>query len=78
MGLSELKVGQIAVIDSIKADSSNQALVHRLEAMGILPNRPIQVLRVAVFGGPLHVRIGTTTEVAIRRQEASQILVKVA
>ncbi|MCG5061191.1 MAG: ferrous iron transport protein A [Limnoraphis sp. WC205] len=77
MGLSELKAGQVAFVEHIQADHSSDGLVHRLEAMGILPNRPIQVLRVAWFGGPLHVRIGTTTEVAIRRHEAAQIRVKV-
>lgn len=77
MGLSELKAGQVGLVDCIQPHHSNDGLVHRLEAMGILPNRPIQVLRVAWFGGPLHIRIGTTTEVAIRRQEAQQIRVKV-
>ena len=76
MGLSELKVGQVGFVDCIQAHHSNKGLVNRLEAMGILPNRPIQVLRVAGFGGPLHIRIGTTTEVAIRRQEAELIRVK--
>lgn len=76
MGLSELKAGQVGFVDCIQPHHSNKGLVNRLEAMGILPNRPIQVLRVAGFGGPLHIRIGTTTEVAIRRQEAEQIRVK--
>ncbi|MFM7577647.1 MAG: FeoA domain-containing protein, partial [Microcystaceae cyanobacterium] len=27
-------------------------------------------------GGPLHIRVGTTTEIAIRRQEAKNILIQ--
>jgi ferrous iron transport protein A len=44
--------------------------------MGIIPDKSIQVLRKAGFGGPLHIRIGSTTEIAIRRQEAEMIKVR--
>jgi ferrous iron transport protein A len=44
--------------------------------MGILPDKPIQVLRKAMFGGPIHLRIGSTTEVAMRRTEAQLIAVE--
>jgi ferrous iron transport protein A len=52
---------------------SKQAL-----ALGIVPEKPIQVLRKAGFGGPLHVRVGVTTEVAIRRREAARVKVRLA
>jgi ferrous iron transport protein A len=44
--------------------------------MGIIPNKPIRVLRKSWLGGPLHIRVGTTTEIAIRRQEAKNILIQ--
>lgn len=77
MSLSELKPGQIAVVEQVKSDHFGQSFTNRLAAMGIVPDRVIQVLRVAGFGGPLHIRVGLTTEVAIRRQEAENVMVTV-
>ncbi len=73
--LSELKPGQIAWVDKIDHQQSDECLIRRLEALGLTPNKPVQVLRQAGFGGPLHLRVGSTTEIAIRRQEANHILV---
>lgn len=73
MTLSELEPGKIAFVKQIESVTENQNLVNRLEAIGIIPNKPIMVLRQAWFGGPLHVRIGATTEIAIRHQEAKTI-----
>jgi ferrous iron transport protein A len=73
---SELKPGNIAFIEQIRVSEQHQGLANRLEAMGIIPNKPITVLRKAWFGGPLHVRIGATTEIAIRHQEAQNILLR--
>ena len=44
--------------------------------MGIISDKPIQVLRKAWFGGPLHIRVGSTTEIAIRQQEAKMVQVR--
>ncbi|MFM1843861.1 MAG: hypothetical protein RLZZ490_2604 [Cyanobacteriota bacterium] len=76
MSLLELSVGQIAVVKSIQLGVHGPGLITRLEAMGILPDKPIQVLRKAMFGGPIHLRIGSTTEVAMRRTEAQLIAVE--
>lgn len=76
MPLLELSVGQIAIVKEIQLGPHGQGLITRLEAMGILPDKPIQVLRKAIFGGPLHIRIGSTTEVAMRRTEAQLIAVE--
>ncbi len=73
MTLLELSVGQVAMVKEVFAGSHGQGLVTRLEAMGIFSNKPIQVLRKAVLGGPIHVRVGSTTEVAMRRSEAQLI-----
>ena len=76
MTLSELKPRKLALVKEIEDFSQSQGLVNRLEAIGITPNKPIMVLRQAWFGGPLHVRVGSTTEIAIRHQEAKTILLQ--
>ena len=75
MTLSELKSGKLAVVEQLDLASHRKELSNRLTAMGIIPNKPIQVLRKAWFGGPLHIRVGSTTEIAIRRREADLIRV---
>jgi ferrous iron transport protein A len=76
MTLSELKPGKTALVEQIQVSRQGQGLANRLEAIGITPNKPIKVLRQAWFGGPLHVRVGATTEIAIRHQEAKTILIQ--
>jgi len=49
-------------------------LRQRLIALGLQVGKTIQVIRRGAFGGPLHVRVGTT-EVILRRKEASHIRV---
>jgi len=73
MTLSELKPGKLALVQHIDTSTETNGLVNRLEGIGIIPNKPIMVLRQAWFGGPLHVRVGSTTEIAIRHQEAKTI-----
>ncbi|MGB3533450.1 MAG: FeoA family protein [Microcoleaceae cyanobacterium] len=76
MSLSELKPGQIALIEQIDQTPETIGFVQRLAALGIVPDRSVQVLRIAGFGGPIHLRVGTTTEVAIRRREARLVQVR--
>ena len=76
MSLSELKPGQIAFIERVDETSDTIGFVQRLAALGIVPHRQVQVLRIAGFGGPIHLRVGTTTEVAIRRREARLVQVR--
>ena len=49
-------------------------LRQRLIALGLQVGKTIQVIRRGAFGGPLHVRVGTT-EIILRRKEASHIQV---
>ncbi|MBP0018228.1 MAG: FeoA domain-containing protein [Cyanobacteria bacterium SBLK] len=85
MSLIELQVGILARVEKIADVGENIALENtalgrlsqRLQAMGILQDRPIEVLRRSGFGGPLHIRTGQTTELAIRQQEAALIMVRV-
>ncbi len=76
MTLAQLEPQQLATVEKVVANSTQKDLARRLEAMGIAPNKTVKVLRKAWFGGPLHIRVGSTTEVAIRKQEAEMVLVK--
>jgi ferrous iron transport protein A len=69
--LATLKTGEIATIISIHAE---EALHQRLLALGFRTGRQIELIRIASFGGPLQVRIGTT-DILLRRIEAAKIRV---
>jgi ferrous iron transport protein A len=69
--LATLKTGEIATIISIHAE---EALHQRLLALGFRTGRKIELIRIASFGGPLQVRIGTT-DILLRRIEAAKIRV---
>jgi len=55
------------VVASLSADAS---LRQRLEALGLKPGRPVQMLRRGWWSGPLHVRVGMT-ELMVRRRDAA-------
>ena len=76
MNVADLKIGQIAIVDQVLNIGHEQGTVQRLAAMGVVSDRPVQVLRKAKFNGPLHIRVGTTTEIAIRPHEAEMIVIK--
>ncbi len=67
--LASLKPGQIATIAALQAEESLQ---QRLQALGFRAGRQVEMIRRAWFGGPVHVRVGTT-EVMLRRSEAKEI-----
>ena len=67
--LSQLKIGQHAVISAIEAE---EYLFHRLSALGFRVGKPLSLIRRANFNGPLHVRLGTT-DVILRNAEAARI-----
>ncbi len=67
--LSQLKIGQHAVISAIEAE---EYLFHRLSALGFRIGKPLSLIRRANFNGPLHVRLGTT-DVILRSAEAARI-----
>jgi ferrous iron transport protein A len=78
MTLKELKVGSIAIVKNI-IDENNPAKKKfkiRLESMGLIPGKPVQVIHTAWLGGPLIVRVGSTTEIIIRRSEAELIIIE--
>lgn len=72
--LSSLAPGVSATITDIHTDD---ALRQRLLALGFRAGKQIEIIRKASFGGPLQVRIGTT-DILLRRNEASRIEVRTA
>lgn len=69
--LSELPIGQNAIISAIEVEES---LFHRLSALGFRLGKPLSIIRQANFNGPLHVRLGTT-DVILRTTDAIHIRV---
>lgn len=67
--LDHFQVGELGMIATIQADTE---LKQRLAALGLRQGCTVQVLRKASFGGPVHVRVGTT-EVIMRLNEAKRI-----
>ncbi|MEM1169508.1 MAG: FeoA family protein [Cyanobacteria bacterium P01_H01_bin.35] len=76
MNVADLKIGQIAIIDRVLNLDGEEGIIQRLAAMGIVSDKPVKVLRKAQFNGPLHIRVGATTEIAIRAHEAQMIVIK--
>lgn len=76
MTLSELDLHETAYVDLVQEGTHGPGLVSRLQAMGFLPNKTIRVVRRAAMNGPIEVRIGSTTSVAIRRREAELVIVR--
>ena len=78
MTLKELEIGSIAIVQNIIDDNTpiGKGFKTRLEAMGLVPGKPVQVIHAAWLGGPLVVRVGSTTEIAIRRSEAELVVIK--
>lgn len=77
MTLNDLKPGQTALIQGIESDggSLQEGFKIRLQALGFTSDKPVHIIRSAWFGGPLQVRVGSTTEIAIRRSEAQLVSV---
>lgn len=72
--LAHLLPGQEARIVAIHAE---EALHHRLTAMGFRAGKALQLIRRGAFRGPLHVRVGST-DVIIRRRDAQSIEIAAA
>jgi ferrous iron transport protein A len=70
--LSILPLGTTALILGLEAETN---LEQRLQALGFRAGKQISIVRKAWFGGPLHVRIGTT-EIIMRRRDARAIQVQ--
>lgn len=69
MTLNHLKAGKLATIESINADDAIKA---RISGLGFRIGKQVTIVRRAVMGGPLQVRVGHT-DVLMRSEQASLI-----
>lgn len=76
MNLSDLKIGQIAIVDRIISSEDTRGIVERLEEKGIVSNKRVEVLQEGKFSSSLHIRVGSSKEITIQPQEAEMIIVK--
>lgn len=72
MDITKLKIGNIAIIDSIKG---NDKLSKRLLALGCTSGTSITLKRKAPFGDPLVVNV-RGFDIALRKEDAKNILLR--
>jgi ferrous iron transport protein A len=72
VSLGSLRPGDKAIVDSIEA---GQGATRRLLDLGLTPGEPVEVIRSALFGGPLEIRV-RGSELSIGRGIAMKVLVQ--
>jgi ferrous iron transport protein A len=72
--LDALSIGESGIILSLEAGPS---LGHRLAALGLRAGKTVRLIRRARFGGPFHVRVGTT-DLMLRAPDARRVQVRKA
>ncbi|MCF6228243.1 MAG: ferrous iron transport protein A [Planctomycetes bacterium] len=70
--LSEISVGQSALITNVSGDASLQ---QRILEMGILPGQQVRVIRTAPLGDPIEVEV-MGYSLSLRKSEAVYIEVE--
>ncbi|MBT9584656.1 ferrous iron transport protein A [bacterium] len=71
MTLAELEIDHQATVDHV---TGPRPFIRRLLSLGVSPGSEVRVVRVAPLGDPIQVEIGRL-QLAIRRSEASQVLI---
>ncbi|KLV11270.1 MULTISPECIES: FeoA family protein [Photobacterium] len=74
MKLSELSCGSEGIVTGMSGLSA--ATRKKLMVMGVLPNTPVAVVRVAPLGDPIQIRV-RGVDIALRKQLAEDIEVEV-
>lgn len=74
--LTNLDCGKTAIINQVITGVHGQALTTRFQSLGLVSGKKVKVIRKSWLGGTLHVKVGNTTAIALRPQEADLILVK--
>jgi ferrous iron transport protein A len=69
MTLNLLKAGEVAKIISVTAD---EALMARINGLGLRIGQEVAVIRRACMGGPIQVRVGHT-DILMRPEQADLI-----
>jgi ferrous iron transport protein A len=73
--LVDLSVGESGIIAAVDAQGAGAGIVRRLAEIGFLPGEAIRVIARVPGGGPIAVRIGSST-FALRPHEASCIRIQ--
>lgn len=73
--LTNLECGKTAIINQIITGIHGQALTTRFQSLGLVSGKKVKVIRKSWLGGTLHVKVGSTTAIALRSQEADLVLV---
>ncbi|MGN2252548.1 ferrous iron transport protein A [Frateuria sp. GZRe12] len=77
MRLSDLPKGSPAVVDRVDDAQAGDPIAQRLRDLGFVDGEPVRVVACGPLGAdPLLIQIGST-RFALRRSEASRILVRV-
>lgn len=71
--LSQLKIGQSAIIDSF----TDQQMALKLLEMGCTPGETVKLDRIAPMGDPIAISVSGYL-LSLRKDEASTIIVKVS
>lgn len=71
--LSNLKVGQPAVVDNI--DNSDKRISRRLRDMGFVSGQPVTIIKKSIFGDPISITL-KGYEISIRKKEADLITIR--
>lgn len=70
MNLSELKIGQTAVIHGF----TDPLVSVKLMEMGCVPGEVVQLVKIAPFGDPISISV-SGYELSLRKKEAATVLV---
>lgn len=70
--LSQLRVGERGVIDSIRPDAPS---THLLSALGLIPGMSFEVTRQAPLGDPMALAVGGT-QISLRKADAADVSVE--
>jgi ferrous iron transport protein A len=74
-GLSSVAVGDTVEVVALRLEAD---LAGWLRAVGICEGDRVTVLRRAVFGGPIHVRMSSGGEFALHRALAASVITRVS
>ncbi|HIK38096.1 MAG: ferrous iron transport protein A [Geminocystis sp.] len=74
--LTNLEVGKAAIVCQILTGIHGKALTNRLKSLGLVSGKKVKILRKLWWGKTLHVKVGATTTIALRDEEAKLIIVK--
>ncbi|MDQ0505330.1 FeoA family protein [Xanthobacter agilis] len=74
--LASLEPGESGIVAGVLAGVFENGLSIRLRALGVTVSREVFMVRKGWFGGPFVVRAGKATEIAIRRTEATLVMVR--